>query len=213
MAKLPYVKSPGNVKKALDAIISASTPPRVSQDFVKTVLKIPSGSGNQIASYLKKIGLVNVDSAPSENYKKFRNEATRGKAAADILRIGYAPLYQRNEYMHKLADSKLRGLIIEVTGAGKDSSTIQQTLSCIKHIRSFASFDPEAEFPAEHTNTNSITATDPDGLSPDVTKSVNDVGLNLSYTINLNLPATSDIAVFNAIFKSLKDNLLRGSNG
>ncbi len=34
--------------------------------------------------------------------------------------------------------------------------------------------------------------------------------LNLSYTINLNLPETSDIQVFNAIFRSLKENLLRG---
>jgi hypothetical protein len=35
------------------------------------------------------------------------------------------------------------------------------------------------------------------------------MGLSLSYTINLNLPATSDAAVFNAIFKSLKEHLLR----
>jgi hypothetical protein len=34
------------------------------------------------------------------------------------------------------------------------------------------------------------------------------LGLNLSYTINLNLPATSDQAVFNAIFKSLKEHLI-----
>jgi hypothetical protein len=34
-------------------------------------------------------------------------------------------------------------------------------------------------------------------------------GLGLSYTINLNLPATSDITVFNAIFKSLKEHLLK----
>jgi hypothetical protein len=34
------------------------------------------------------------------------------------------------------------------------------------------------------------------------------MGMNLSYTINLNLPATSDISVFNAIFKSLKENML-----
>ena len=34
-------------------------------------------------------------------------------------------------------------------------------------------------------------------------------GLNIGYTINLHLPATSDIAVFNAIFKSLRENLLR----
>lgn len=33
-------------------------------------------------------------------------------------------------------------------------------------------------------------------------------GINLSYTINLNLPATKDIDVFNAIFKSLKQHIL-----
>ena len=33
--------------------------------------------------------------------------------------------------------------------------------------------------------------------------------LSLSYTINLNLPATTEIDVFNAIFKSLRDNLLK----
>jgi hypothetical protein len=34
-------------------------------------------------------------------------------------------------------------------------------------------------------------------------------GLRLGYTINLNLPATTEIEVFNAIFKSLRENLLR----
>jgi hypothetical protein len=34
-------------------------------------------------------------------------------------------------------------------------------------------------------------------------------GINLSYTINLNLPAATDIGVFNAIFKSLKEHLLQ----
>jgi hypothetical protein len=38
------------------------------------------------------------------------------------------------------------------------------------------------------------------------------LGLNLGYTINLNLPATSDPAVFNAIFKALKEHLLKPSN-
>jgi hypothetical protein len=34
-------------------------------------------------------------------------------------------------------------------------------------------------------------------------------GMRLSYTINLNLPETSDIAVFNAIFASLRENLIK----
>ena len=213
MATLPYVTAPGNILKALNAVISASTPERVSQDFVKTILKIPGGSGDQMTSYFKKVGLANSDSTPSEIYNKFRNEATRGRAAADTLRFGYAPLYKRNEYMHELSESKLKGLILEETGVSKKSSTISQTLTCIKHIKSFATFDPEKEISVENTITNQITASDSDDPGPDIKNQANDVGLNLSYTINLNLPATSDIAVFNAIFKSLKENLLSGSNG
>ena len=36
-----------------------------------------------------------------------------------------------------------------------------------------------------------------------------DVKLNLAYTINLVLPKSDDIAVFNAIFKSLREHLLK----
>ena len=32
---------------------------------------------------------------------------------------------------------------------------------------------------------------------------------SISYTINLNLPPTTNVEVFNAIFRSLKENLLR----
>jgi hypothetical protein len=52
----PYVTSPGNIIKALNGIKNAAVPERVSQDFVKTILKIPGGSGAQITSFLKKLG-------------------------------------------------------------------------------------------------------------------------------------------------------------
>jgi hypothetical protein len=56
------------------------------------------------------------------------------------------------------------------------------------------------EHPEEADRTGSrVSATERDG----------DVGIHLSYTINLNLPPTPDIAVFNAIFKALRENLLR----
>jgi Family of unknown function (DUF5343) len=53
MASLPYISSPGNIDKALNGIKSAAVPERVSQDFVKTILKIPSGSGDQMTAFEK----------------------------------------------------------------------------------------------------------------------------------------------------------------
>jgi Family of unknown function (DUF5343) len=212
MATLPYVTAPGNVEKALLAIKTAATPPTVSQDFVKSILQIGGGSGNQMTAYLRKIGFVNPDGAPSALYKAFRNTNTAGKAAASALKVGYASLYARNEYMHTLKDEQLRGLIIEETGSAEDSATVGCILSCIKGIKKFATFDTAAleVLEADHHKDAKHASPPKDTTQNGNTGKSEGVGLKLSYTINLNLPATSDIAVFNAIFKSLKENLLRG---
>jgi hypothetical protein len=212
MSVLPYVTAPGNIERALRSIQSAATPSTVSQDFVKTILNIPGGSGNQITSFLKKIGFVNSDGSPSDLYKRFRNSNTTGKAAADALRIGYAPLYTRNEYMHQLPDDKLRGLIIEETGQSDDSSVVNLVSSSIKAIKKFANWSPKSpdEFSSNETAALSVAPkNNPSDVPPPSHEAAKRVGLNLSYTINLNLPASPDIAVFDAIFKSLKENLLK----
>lgn len=205
MANLPYVTAPGNIEKALNGIKSAATPERVNQDFVKTILQIPGGSGDQITSYLKKIGFANPDGTPSNIYKSFRNSATSGSAVAEALKIGYAPLYARNEYMHQLTDDKLKGLIIEETGQGEDSNAVGWVLTAIKALKKYAKWGDNTPTEIENHQV-APTITEP---LPKIVLPNSKTDLNLSYTINLNLPATSDIAVFNAIFKSLKENLLR----
>ena len=207
MATLPYVTSPGNIERALNGIKSAATPSGVTQDFVKTILKIPGGSGDQVTSFLKKIGFANSDGSPSGIYKKFRNSSTSGGAVAEALRIGYSALYKRNEYMHKLPDDKLKGLIIEETGQSDDSRAVYLTLASIKSLKKFANW-VEGPIEEDPEQTQDLPPT-PINLSQRFPRAASEVGLNLSYTINLNLPATSDIAVFNAIFKSLKENLLK----
>lgn len=215
MASLPYVTAPGNVTKALSGIADAATPERVSQDFVKTILKIPGGSGDQMTAYLKKIGLANPDGTPTILYSKFRNPDTRGAAAAAVLKYGYAELYKRNEYVHELSEAKLKGLIVEVTGQEHDSSSVTNATSCFKNIKAYADFSKSvsSEESPRQLDREKVSPASPIPSQiqlPPPQKG--GVGLNLAYTINLNLPATSDIAVFNAIFKSLKENLLASSD-
>lgn len=209
MSVLPYVTAPGNVEKALSAIKTAATPESVTQDFVKTILKIKGGSGNQIASFLKKVGFATTDGTPTDIYKRFRNSSSSGAAAFDAMKIGYGALKTRNEYWYKLDDDDLRGLIVEETGQAEDSQVVTMTLTCIKGLKKFATFEPAGEtsvLPRENTPNLPTPA-----LNPPQPPAGQAVGLRLGYTINLNLPATSDVAVFNAIFKSLKENLLEAT--
>lgn len=215
MATLPYITAPGNIDKAFNAIKAAATPERITQDFVKTILQIPGGSGDQVTSFLKKLGFANPDGSPSEIYRKFRNPATSKRAAAQALRFGYQPLYVRNEYMHELSDERLKGLIIEETGLGHDAGPVVLVVSAIKALKKFADFSVAVDENLNQKDTSESQA--PVAMASHYNSSSQEnaeLGLNLSYTINLNLPATSDIAVFNAIFKSLKENLLqRSTNG
>ncbi|WP_156347721.1 MULTISPECIES: DUF5343 domain-containing protein [unclassified Sphingomonas] len=213
MANLPYVTSAGNVTKALNAIAAAPTPDAVTGNFVKTILKIPGGSGDQMTSFLKKVGFANTDGTPTAIYKKFRNEATRGQAAAESIRLGYAALYKRNEYAHELSDKDIKGIIIEETGQAADSSVASYILSCFKAMKSFANFSKVLDDDRDMSGIfEDMPTMMPSQISSSAKHSTSSgsapIGLSLGYNINLNLPATTDIAVFNAIFKSLKQNLL-----
>jgi hypothetical protein len=213
MASLPYITAPGNIERALSGIKAAATPERVTQDFVKTILKIPGGSGDQITSYLRKLGFANSDGTPSDIYKKFRNPATSGRAAAEALKVGYSALYKHNEFMHALNDDELKGLVIQVTGAGGDSSVADLIVKAITAVKKLAAFDVDgAEESREEQKQIASELPIPSNTRPPLQNRPAKLGMNLSYTINLNLPATSDVAVFNAIFKSLKEHLLRDTD-
>ncbi|CAJ0694467.1 hypothetical protein R82526_04160 [Ralstonia mannitolilytica] len=211
-ANLPYVATPGSIKTALERIRSAATPERVTKDFVTTVLQIKGGTGGNIPPFLKRIGFVGSDGTPTDLYRRFRNPATGGTAVADAIKLGYKDLLQANEYFYRLSDKDLLALIVQVTGVEPDNRAAALTLSAIKILKSFADFDAGVttteikEPPPVHTPV-------PTSINLPAHPSGNgQVGLNLSYTINLNLPATADQAVFNAIFRSLKEHLLSGND-
>jgi hypothetical protein len=198
--RVPYVPAYGNISKALQRIRSASTPDRFTQDFLATKLDLKGGSPKPVIPFLKRTGFLASDGTPTPLYKRFRNPSQSGPAAAEALRIGYRPLYDINEYVHNAKDDELRGVIVQATGADENSSTPKAIFGSFKALREFADFDATPDESVEEETASREVVDRGDGLPG---------GIRLGYTINLHLPATSDVAVFNAIFKSLREHLLR----
>lgn len=208
MANLPYVTSPGSLKTAFDRIRTAATPPRVTTDFVNTVLQIKGGTGGAVTPFLKRVGFAASDATPTELYRHFRNPVSGGPAMAEAIRFGYAELVKANEYFYRLSDKELFALIVQVTGVDTENSAAKMTLACLKILKSFADFEAAGGKATidERPNVDELSR---QAMSVPPQQLENGrLGLNLSYTINLNLPATADQAVFNAIFRSLREHLL-----
>src|SRR5207237_644576 len=141
------------------------------------------------------------DGSPTELYRRFRNPGQSKAAIADSIRKGYPSLFARNEYAYRLDRKKLEGLIVEATGLDASAPAVKAVASSFEALKQLADFDAVPEPTDEIEHQPSDVQVPPSDYSSGA--------FRLSYTINLNLPNTNDIAVFNAIFKSLGENLLQ----
>lgn len=205
---LPYLTSQKRVKACLDKIKEASTPEKFNITFINEKLDMKGGTASSLPPLLKRIGFVGTDGAPTDWYKEFRNPTLSGQVAFKALKHAYNDLFEVNENAHKKGDSDLKGIVAQVTGLDHDNPIINHIVGTFKTIKSYASFKEPP----------TVVVVEPEDNSTDSNNGSNNqipppsggaVGLNIGYNINLNLPATPDIAVFDAIFKSLKENLLK----
>ena len=153
------------------------------------------------------MGLVKSDGTPTELYQKYRNPTSSGRAATQALRIGYKSLYERNEYIHQASDDDLKGVVLELTGLQADNAVAKLIVSTFKAFKAFCDFNSEVDEAERVENGKKTNPHEEEGSGK--ANKASGVKLNLAYSINLHLPASDDIKVFDAIFKSLKENLLK----
>jgi len=202
----PYVNGYGGISKLFAKITEAAVPAKFTQDFVNTVLGLKSSSFRAMIPLLKRLGFVDPNNVPTQAYKDVREPESAGSVMAERLREGYKSLFNANEYIYKLDKRELQGKLKTLLGAAEDDGNIPSIAGTFLELSKLAKWEgatkSKKEPPPEHTHEDS---------GGGMGKSFHGAKLGLSYTINLNLPATTEIEVFNAIFKSLRENLLRES--
>ncbi len=204
----PSMVTYGRIDHIVKKIKEAKTPERFTNDFLKEVLQAKGSNDRAFISLSKRCGLLKEDGSPTERYKRLRStdDSVSKAAMAEAIKSGYSDLYTINEYVHKLSEKELKGLVIQFTGDEQESKSV------LNIVKTFFALKKHADFEGEPIIDNSDEKSEEnEGEEPsDPTNPVFDKNLNLglSYQINLVLPKTDDIAVFKAIFKSLRNNLL-----
>lgn len=199
----PYVNAYGNLSKLFAGIKSASVPPKFTHDFMATALGLKSTSYRAMIPLLKRLGFLDQSNVPTQAYKEFRDDAKSGSVVATQLKHAFADLYAANEYAHKLSKTELTAKLKTLLGAASDDKVIPTVAGTFLELVKLAKFDgapPKKK--KEQDDAEDQEKGDFTGQHNRPTK------LGISYTINLNLPPTTEIEVFNAIFKSLKEHIL-----
>lgn len=203
---LPYTGSPGVLKKVLDKIPDAEKPSVFNADFLGTVLGATGGSARPIPPILKTTGLLNQSGAPTDLYSQFQTQSGRANAALQALKNGFAEIFKRNQYAHRLDEKGLLDVIVAVTGLPRTDNVVRAVLSTFQVFQGYAR--DASEEPAPETQQRrpvTAEAVEQDDMEqPNISRT-----LGLTYNINVVLPETTNVEVYNAIFRSIRANLLQ----
>jgi hypothetical protein len=199
---LSYTTSQGVLKATLDGIITAERPEKFSGDFLTTVLKMTGGSARAIPPILKRMGFLNSDGTPTDLYSRFKSDSGRSGAALEGLKKAFAEIFRRNEFAHRADADKVRDIIVEITGLNKSDQVVRAIAGTFQTVRSYVdlkSADDEIVSVSSEPSEQATIGSSPFASGREI---------SLSYQIHVVLPETTNVQVFNAIFRSLKENLL-----
>ncbi|MHB8413541.1 MAG: DUF5343 domain-containing protein [Candidatus Acidiferrales bacterium] len=205
----PYVNGYGGIPTLFRKITEAAVPAKFTQDFMTTALGLKSSSYRAMIPLLKKLGFIDPANVPTEAYRKFREDSLAGGVMAEQLRDAYKSLFTANEYAYKLDKKDLSAKLRAVTGAGEDDANIPYIASTFIELSKLAKWETATGKPKQKEKEKGAEREEEVEQGGNGQETLFKARLGLSYTINLNLPATTEIEVFNAIFKSFRENLLR----
>ncbi|MFR1725095.1 DUF5343 domain-containing protein [Emergencia timonensis] len=202
MTEFPYMISNNKISLIIDSLQSAAKPQKFTLEFLRN-MGYNSTNDRGIVPLFKKLGFLTEDSVPTSYYDQLRDKTTYRKIIAARIKDLYSELFTINMEIYKDSDENIKGAISRVTGG--DEKSVGRVFSTFKALCTIADFEQTIETDIPETPSPMLTT--PTSEIP-IQKAAQKIESAFHYNIQIHLPATTDISVYNAIFKSLKDNLI-----
>jgi len=200
-----YILPAGRIPELFTKIRDGQAPEQFSQQLLKD-LGFTSSNDRAFIPLLKTLGFLTPDGKPTPRYHDYRDHSRSRSVMAKAIREAYEDLFLIKEHPTK-SDKKA------VEGKFKSYHNVSNNLAQLMTTTFFALLDlADLEAKGKGSVQKEGAAKAAQEPSPDVA----DKGLRreslvaptFHYNIQIHLPATKDVEVYNAIFKSLKEHVL-----
>lgn len=202
----------GQLPKFFETLRAGTAPPVFTRQFLKDI-DFKSSNHLQFIPLLKGLGFLTASGIPTERYKQFLDGSRWKKVLAEAVREAYGDIF--------VLKAKPTNFDLQMI-TGKFKSTYNQSdTAADRAARTFLALlnlsDPDTLYGTSKSAAATAPTQDAVTLAPqpvvgtatDATPIVKpNTPLGLNYNIQIHLPATKDIEVYNAIFKSLREHII-----
>jgi hypothetical protein len=202
-----YVMTYGQTGKFLDAIREGQAPEKFTRQYLKD-LGFKSSNHHAFIPLLKGLGFLTPDGTPTQRYKDYLDKSRSQRILGEAMREAYSDIFTIRSNPKKEDKGVIEGKFRSTYNSSANTADL-----CAK---TFLALLDHADLSGETSNVKEHKSKEKDNTQkaksnegehdPDKKKEQGGVGLH--YNIQIHLPPSKDIEVYNAIFKSLKDHLL-----
>jgi hypothetical protein len=212
-----YLVTTKNLEAFLNAIKTAKAPERVNNKFLAN-LEFSTTNDRLFIGLLKGLGFVDDSGVPTKRYFEFLDQTRSGAILAEAIREAYSDLFAINTKAQDLSVEEVKNKLRTLT-QGQNSDNVLGLMA-----KTFRALTDLADWTAPTGSTTaSVSKTVQEGETGEPLKeeeprikqehNYHDGKPKLQlrelhYNIQIVLPESRDVAVFDAIFESLRRHLL-----
>lgn len=207
-----YLQTTKNLQSIINSIVSAKAPERFTNKFLED-LGFKSSNDRLYIGLFKALGLLDENSAPTSRYHQLLDQAETGKVLAMGIQEAYGDLFALRKDAQKLTCDEVKGKLKTLTQGQKSDNIIQLMSNTFKALCDIADWNSTMSTQVNPSTTGTISSVDTP-VSDESQERFSEIHsntsdkMNLHYNIQIHLPETTNMAVYDAIFQSLKKHLM-----
>jgi len=200
-----YMTSTKNLEGILNAIQTAQAPEKFTTRFLES-LEYKTAADRLVIGVLKGLKFLDENSVPTDRYYRFLDQTEGGRVLAEGIQDAYDDLFRINIKANGLTQTDIKNKLKTLTQGQKTENVLDDMAKTFTALCSLADWKNPLPIP------NQTVENEPQNNEPSqsVVAQVQSLPIGqLCYNIQIILPATRDTAVYDALFKSLKEHLLK----
>lgn len=207
---MSYLTSTKNLESIFNSIIGAKAPERFTTKFLAD-LGFKSSTDRLFVGILKALGFLEEGGQPTQRYYEFLDQSQSKNILAIGIEEAYEDLFNLNKDAQNMSNEDVKNKLKTLTQGQKSDRVIEQMAMTFRALCSYADWtnrDSKSENVINSLENDNEKIEKISSVSNNENDKTTTNNMNLHYNIQIHLPETTNMAVYDAIFQSLKKHLM-----
>jgi hypothetical protein len=201
-----YTVAVGRIPDLFSKIRDGQAPDQLTQQLLKD-WGFRSSNDRAFLPLLKSLGFLSPEGKPTTLYHDYRDHSRSKVVMAQALRQAYGDIFLIKEHPTESDKQAVQGKFKSYHNVSDHvSSLMTKTFYALLNLSDLKAEPSKKASPKDKETHKPETGTSLEKEPPKERSIIHGTGLH--YNIQIHLPATKDVEVYNAIFKSLKEHLV-----